>query len=383
MGDINNLDVSWRSLLLFGFMLPMLLVSVQLTLRDNEQCANRYLAGFIFVFVLNLVPQLIGFSGFYHVWPSLTFAPFNNELLLGPLLLLHVEALCQERVIRQRFWLLLPGIAQFGYYFICFTTLGDYQQKWAYNDSIHQPYIVPIETVTTVSLTLYCVFQSWQKQKRYNRYLEQRESDIEQFDPVWLRVLILSILALALIWLTFESLSLVLSSFSYTEQFPYHLLMSFAVVCMWLQALSRLQAPYPKLKPLPTKPNDNNLENHPLKQKSHWQEKAAQLVNQSWSEQWFKQSKLNIEQLAGYMATNETYVSRMLNIGLGVNFNQFINQQRVQHAKQMIKETPDYSLLEIALDSGFNSKASFIRAFKRFEQMTPSQFKVSMTHPSE
>ena len=35
----------------------------------------------------------------------------------------------------------------------------------------------------------------------------------------------------------------------------------------------------------------------------------------------------------------------------------------------------DYSLLGIALDSGFNSKTAFNRVFKKIAGMTPSEFK--------
>ncbi|WP_346992928.1 hypothetical protein [Alteromonas gracilis] len=86
------LDTSWRTALMLAMVLPMWVIALALAIRDIETIAHRFLAAFLFLFGLNLVPQVIGFSGFYQAFPWLTFAPFNNELWLGPYCL-HTLAL--------------------------------------------------------------------------------------------------------------------------------------------------------------------------------------------------------------------------------------------------------------------------------------------------
>lgn len=58
------------------------------------------------------------------------------------------------------------------------------------------------------------------------------------------------------------------------------------------------------------------------------------------------------------------------------SFYDFINKYRVEHFKSMVEagKAEQYNILAIAMDSGFNSKASFNRVFKKVEGMTPSQF---------
>ncbi len=69
----------------------------------------------------------------------------------------------------------------------------------------------------------------------------------------------------------------------------------------------------------------------------------------------------------------ERDISRAINLVGKTNFCEFINQLRVD---SVIKQLPltDRTILEVALESGFNSKSSFNAAFKRATSMTPSQF---------
>lgn len=69
----------------------------------------------------------------------------------------------------------------------------------------------------------------------------------------------------------------------------------------------------------------------------------------------------------------ERDISRAINLIGDTNFCEFVNQLRVD---ALIKQLPlaDKTILEVALESGFNSKSSFNSAFKRKTNMTPSQF---------
>jgi AraC-like DNA-binding protein len=82
------------------------------------------------------------------------------------------------------------------------------------------------------------------------------------------------------------------------------------------------------------------------------------------------------------MSTQERFlallfaVAQVLNEGLAVNFYEFVNEYRVREAQSRIADprSADQTLLTIAFESGFNSKASFNRAFKRVTGQTPSAY---------
>ncbi len=75
-------------------------------------------------------------------------------------------------------------------------------------------------------------------------------------------------------------------------------------------------------------------------------------------------------------ATNHE-ISQLLNEEMAVSFFDFINRYRVQEVQRCLSD-PAYktqSVLEIGLASGFNSKAAFNAAFKRFTGVTPSEWR--------
>ncbi len=85
-------------------------------------------------------------------------------------------------------------------------------------------------------------------------------------------------------------------------------------------------------------------------------------------------NKLTVYELAAKVHIPSYYLSQIFNKELKSNFYDFINLYRVEEVKKKIKEYPNFSLLAIALDCGFNSKASFNRIFKKQTQITPSEY---------
>lgn len=67
-------------------------------------------------------------------------------------------------------------------------------------------------------------------------------------------------------------------------------------------------------------------------------------------------------------------LSQLINDCLGKNFSNFVNEHRVELAKKMIVLNRKYTIESIGQDCGFNSKASFYAAFKKFTGGTPSKF---------
>lgn len=87
---------------------------------------------------------------------------------------------------------------------------------------------------------------------------------------------------------------------------------------------------------------------------------------------------LTLQQLASQINISSHYLSQIINEKFKLNFFEYINQFRVEEVKVRIIDPKfeNYSLLGIALDSGFNSKSAFNRIFKKFTRQTPSQYKL-------
>jgi AraC-like DNA-binding protein len=86
---------------------------------------------------------------------------------------------------------------------------------------------------------------------------------------------------------------------------------------------------------------------------------------------------LSIIGLAREMAIPARYVSQVINSRLRKNFVDFVNSYRIEEAKRLLSEscTNGKTILEIAYESGFNSKSVFNKAFKKHAGVPPNEFR--------
>ena len=85
---------------------------------------------------------------------------------------------------------------------------------------------------------------------------------------------------------------------------------------------------------------------------------------------------INLSDMAIQVNMSRTKLSEVINSGFNKNFNDFVNTYRVEAFKSMLKENKhkQLSLLGIAMDCGFNSKATFNRVFRKLTNTSPSEY---------
>jgi AraC-like DNA-binding protein len=88
--------------------------------------------------------------------------------------------------------------------------------------------------------------------------------------------------------------------------------------------------------------------------------------------------KLKLDDLAQAVKLDRNTLSRLLNEEYPFGFSNYVNEFRVEKAKELILSRQDLSLEGIGYEAGFNSKSSFFSAFKKIALCTPSQFKKSL-----
>lgn len=86
--------------------------------------------------------------------------------------------------------------------------------------------------------------------------------------------------------------------------------------------------------------------------------------------------ELNLSDLAKLANMSRSQLSEVINTGFNKNFNDFVNTYRVEAFKAMLKENKheQLSLLGIAQNCGFNSKATFNRVFKKLTNHSPTEY---------
>ena len=101
--------------------------------------------------------------------------------------------------------------------------------------------------------------------------------------------------------------------------------------------------------------------------------KLEQFMN---DEKPFLNPDLNLKELSKMLKISVPVLSETINSGFQKNFNDFINGYRVKAVQDMLKEgkQKQLSLLGIAHECGFNSKATFNRVFKKLTNSSPSEY---------
>lgn len=343
------------------------LLSILLWRAQANRPANRWLALLILAFVALTTPYIIGYAGFYDKWPWLSFAPFPLTLAFGPLLYLYTVTLVEappSRILPH----FVPVAVQFLAYALVFPLPLPVKDRW--NDAMHEPFIDPaFDIASLVSIALYGA-AAYRRYHAYRQWLDENRTDSVDFDPFWIRNFLIALLTTGAIWAGFVIAKWIDPSRDYFDQFPlyvgYSLLVLYLGIVGWRHAETRFPRALPASEPEPRAPA-------PLRD---WAAQGEAWIGRIEAEELWRDPALTLASLARVLGTNTTYLSRALGAASGENFNAVVNRRRVA-AVQALLAVPgeERDLLVIAFDAGFNSKASFNRAFQDFVGMSPSAWR--------
>lgn len=212
--------------------------------------------------------------------------------------------------------------------------------------------------------------------KTYRDRLLGNYSEIETRQLNWMRSIVYGFMGLFLLFVL--SLSLTIGAtypdFDY-EQYFY--LGSFGLV-YWMTSKAV------KLEEVPVSSKTETPEAiPPVKSTPVKDEGADQLLQYMLVEKPYLDSDLTAVNLAKSLNFTRHQLSHILNEQLGKNFYDFINGYRVDAFKTKLQDPSfaAYSILGLALESGFKSKSSFNAIFKKVTGMTPSQYRKGLAKP--
>ncbi len=93
------------------------------------------------------------------------------------------------------------------------------------------------------------------------------------------------------------------------------------------------------------------------------------------NERPYLNNELRLNDLASSLNLSRNHTSQIINQYFNLSFFDFVNKYRIEEAKKLLVNANDNSTVtQIAYDVGFNNRASFYKAFKKFEGLNPSQY---------
>lgn len=101
-----------------------------------------------------------------------------------------------------------------------------------------------------------------------------------------------------------------------------------------------------------------------------WLSKAEEYVKKH-----FTDSEINISAISGKFNISLNHLGRTFKKYRGINMLDYIHQLRIKKCKELMDQGK--SVTDCAKEVGYIDAKSFIRAFKRYEGITPGQYKIS------
>jgi len=366
--------------LLSALALQGLILSFLLLYSSRKVRANRWIGLLILAVSVMIINQELDYSGVWNrnLWLLNFICPFS--MALGPLVYFYSRSVMRQTqksylhflpvlidLKRQIIFLLyitgvlaVPFIQQF--YFLAQT------QRVLLGNNLYQ--VLP----GFVSCCIYGALTY----RFADKYSRSKEISAEQSAEIGKLKTLLQMVAILLgIWLF-----TIIADFSHPEA-PVHLwthyLLSLPAIVFiyWLGMATYLARNAPAQIVPQVNANIKPVKVHftQLKAKEHFQN-LHQLMQ---SEKLYLNPVLKLETVAGKLKLPEKLVSSLLNQHMSQNFNDFVNGYRVEEAKRKLIDPANspYTISAIALDCGFNSLATFQRAFKQLTGTTPSSYQNS------
>lgn len=360
----EGLSFGWRTALLSVIFVQLLLLAAALLGVLQNRTANCTMAALLFVLAGIITPWLIGFAGLYDKWMWLTFAPLQISLAVAPLFYLYAHALVTGGWPANGKWHLAPGIAQFMFYTASFLLPFDLKMRWADISSPALGWITGAGVV--IGLCYYCR-ASFRLLRDYRDALAAARSDDHRYAARWLAGAIAALGLLLLVWSTFIVWDWLLP-LGYRGLMGLYVAIGAFALYLGIEAWRHAALPFPPIASLHAVADT-------LPSPRDWQALGKAWAVKIAAEGWAADPELSLATLARRLGTNTGHLSRALNEGLGVGFSHFINDLRAHSVAAMLAEGRDDDLLDLALEAGFSSKASFNRAFAASFGMPPSQWR--------
>lgn len=376
-----------RSIILFICILQGVIFAALLFARARRRrsVADAWLGAVLLVMCSGLITAFVGFARVYYFYQGLTYFPFEIVFALAPCIYLYVRSLTNARRRFGRSDLLhfIPTAVYLVYRFILFSQNLDFKD-W-YDDNVQVRIVQPIQNVALFVWNAAYFFLSIRHYYSYRKWLDQQFSNTVAIKFDWLRNFLVLFGVLLLLSAAFELTDSFIFKLSYRQIFYYEVVL--ACLTYYLAIAGYLRSETVALNFDPGASDGESLAlsgtaaPQPLsKKRSAVPERdlpalKERLENLMRTEKPFLEPELTLSDLSRMVGINASALSYVINNGFGRNFNDFINEYRIEECKARIAVgTGRLSLLGVAFECGFNSKATFNRAFKKFTGAAPSSF---------
>lgn len=339
--------------------------------KRKKIIADYLLAVWFLIIGIHLIFFVLFFSGRYVKFPYFlgyeVFIPFIH----GPMLYLYVLSVT-GRKLGTKTWI-LHSVPVFIVFLIMSELLikSPWDRLIIYQNGGNEykllstilKYLMIFSGALYVGLSLFAM-------RKYRKELSDQYSNTEKLNMNWLYYLIIG---MALIWvavmirndiLIFSIVVLFILVAAYFGISRVGIL-NLAAESEDIEEKEVIDNPSEIIKYQKTSPGDDAI-----------QEIYEKLMNKMEQEKLYKDPELSLNHVAQLLNVHSNLLSQTINTVEQKNFYDYINRQRIEEFKRIacLPENQKFTILSLAFESGFNSKTSFNRNFKKYMNCSPREF---------
>ena len=362
----------WSIVLLVGFSQGVFLIIALLTSRKPSIIANRYLTLLIFAVVINIGFQLsVSYNVHYIFHISLRILSIATPLLIGPSLLLYFK----ETITSQNNNRKVNGLHFLPFLLLTiFLIILEILTNSVSNNNIW--YVTVIELLKLIHISAYFILSfnllNHFSNKKGKVLFKDNSKAVFLYFRSLLMIFTLSLLLSLLIFVgvKYFSIAMLAEASVFTS--------IILVIIIYLIAFVALRFP---ITVYHDKDNIIVKNSQKYRTSSLTKEEIKRLkeliLKFMIDEKPFLDEKLKIDDLAAALQIPSHNLSQIINQEFSKSFKDFINHYRIEEFKKKVSDPKEQhkTILGLAYESGFSSKASFNRIFKTFTSITPKEFR--------
>ena len=354
----------------FGYFFSLALaVLFWVRARSEERLSDSFLGWVLFFVAMQLQDYTFGFAGINILWTELNGFPRGVDLLFGPAVYFYLKSQTNRDFALQKnhFLHLLPWLIYFSVEFSVFVMGKGAVTK--FQNSILSDILEGVHYVVRIVSLTYYLWSSLKIYKAYRTWSQDQFSDTETISFRWFR----NFLYFMIVWLVCRELMFGLDEIlelSFYQDWWWNLPLVVTAFYVGLQGYSQ---------PQPLHISFSLSEKNTLEETIIETPKAV--IQKQWDQlielhKYYLQPELSLNELSQHLGENARELSNAIKQDFGLNFNDYINRKRVAAFEEKIaaNEQDQFTLLSLGYESGFNSKATFHRAFKKHKGCTPKEF---------
>jgi AraC-like DNA-binding protein len=342
--------------------------------RQNGRLSDVLLGLVLVGMAFNIWEYMLGFSGIEILWRQLNFFPRNFGYAFAPLCYFYFKSQVDKdfRFSKKDIWNFLPFIIHTIYHVGVFSGGQDFVKT--VENNFHGPFYIPqIEMFTEIFLNTFYIYKALKLYRQYQAWTKTQFSDTEAVSFKWFRNFLI-VLVISFVIYLLKMLIDGVYNLDFEQDWWDNLV---GVALIYYVSITGYAQAQPNTG-LVFKEEEHKVESIQKEKFNEgeletWKAKILKLMQ---DEKLYLQPELNLSDIANRLKTNISVLSGVVNNAFGKNFNDFVNEYRVKEFQEriLLPENKNITLLGIAFDCGFNSKATFNRSFKKFTGKAPKEF---------